>query len=67
MRRARGCATGALPLVAADLIARGVPAGPAIGRGLAAARATWLGSGCDDGEETRQSLIAVAIEAAAQP
>ncbi|WP_147045645.1 CCA tRNA nucleotidyltransferase [Methylobacterium gnaphalii] len=54
----------ALPLGGADLVARGVAPGPAVGRGLAAARALWLSEGCPTGEAERERLIAHALGAA---
>ncbi|GLS45207.1 CCA tRNA nucleotidyltransferase [Methylobacterium brachythecii] len=56
--------TPVLPLGGADLVARGVPAGRAIGRGLAAARALWLSEGCPMDEAARERLIAHALTAA---
>jgi poly(A) polymerase len=44
-RDLRHGAEAAFPLAAADLLAAGVPRGPALGRALEAARATWLAEG----------------------
>ncbi|SFL80324.1 CCA tRNA nucleotidyltransferase [Methylobacterium pseudosasicola] len=54
------------PLAGADLVAAGVPAGPAIGRGLAAARALWLERGCPTGAEARTELLTRALDSARQ-
>jgi hypothetical protein len=48
-------------------VARGVAPGRAVGAGLRAARDLWLASGCRDDAETRERLIARALEAAAAP
>ncbi|ABY29865.1 CCA tRNA nucleotidyltransferase [Methylorubrum extorquens] len=56
-----------LPVTGADLVARGVAPGRAVGAGLRAARDLWLASGCPDDAETRERLIARALEAAAAP
>lgn len=56
----------ALPLGGDDLVARGVTPGPAIGRGLAAARALWLSLGCPVDDAARERLIAEALEAASR-
>ncbi|MGH1572608.1 hypothetical protein ACRAWG_20445 [Methylobacterium sp. P31] len=50
------------PLAGADLVAAGVPPGPAIGRGLAAARKIWLALGCPAGPDVRAELMARALE-----
>lgn len=52
------------PLTGADLVARGVPPGPAVGAGLRAARALWLAGGCADDAATRDRLIVRALNAA---
>jgi hypothetical protein len=52
------------PLAGADLVAAGVKPGPALGRGLAAARKIWLALGCPAGEEARAELLARALESA---
>jgi poly(A) polymerase len=52
------------PLAGADLVASGLPAGPAIGRGLAAARALWLELGCPMDAETRTRLLERALTSA---
>ena len=52
------------PLAGADLVAGGVPPGPAVGRGLAAARALWLDLGCPEDLSARQTLLSKAFEAA---
>lgn len=52
------------PLGGADLVAAGLPAGPAIGRGLAAARSLWLELGCPMDAETRASLLERALASA---
>ncbi|MGU3403722.1 CCA tRNA nucleotidyltransferase [Methylobacterium brachiatum] len=52
------------PLAGADLVAAGLPAGPAIGRGLAAARSLWLELGCPMDAETRASLLERALASA---
>ncbi len=52
------------PLAGADLVAAGVPPGPAIGRGLAAARKLWLAHGCPSGVQARAELMARALASA---
>ncbi|MBE7246967.1 MAG: CCA tRNA nucleotidyltransferase [Actinomycetospora chiangmaiensis] len=52
------------PLAGADLVAAGVSPGPAIGRGLAAARRLWLERGCPIGTEERAVLLERALESA---
>ena len=54
------------PLAGADLVAAGLAAGPAIGRGLAAARAFWLERGCPTGAEARAELLRRALDGARQ-
>ncbi|CAO4163019.1 CCA tRNA nucleotidyltransferase [Methylorubrum populi] len=53
-----------LPLAGADLVARGVPPGRAVGVGLRAAHSLWLASGCPDDAAARERLILRALEAA---
>ena len=60
-------AAPAFPLTGADLIGAGVPPGPAVGRGLAAARSLWLERGCPAGPEARAALVARALESARRP
>ena len=55
------------PVAGADLVARGVPPGRAVGLGLKAARELWLASGCPDDAEARERLIARALEVAEAP
>lgn len=55
------------PVTGADLVARGVPPGRAVGAGLRAARELWLASGCPAGAEARERLIARALEVAGAP
>jgi poly(A) polymerase len=50
------------PLAGADLVAAGVAPGPAIGRGLAAARTFWLELGCPVGDAARAELLARALK-----
>lgn len=52
------------PVTGADLLAAGVPAGPAVGRGLAAARRRWLAEGCPTGARVRDGLLAEAVTVA---
>ena len=52
------------PLVGADLVEAGIPAGRAIGRALKAAKAEWLALGCPEDEESRKALLTRAIAAA---
>ncbi len=64
---ARMVAAGArpvLPVTGADLVARGVPPGRAVGAGLRAAQELWLASGCPDDAPARERLIARALEVA---
>jgi poly(A) polymerase len=53
------------PLRGADLLAKGVPAGPRVGEGLARARAAWLAAGCPVGPSAAAQFLPVALEAAA--
>ncbi|KQT88816.1 poly(A) polymerase [Methylobacterium sp. Leaf466] len=55
------------PVAGADLVGRGVPAGPAVGRGLKAARRRWLEAGCPTEAAAIDDLVAVAVEAAGRP
>ncbi|CAO4150599.1 CCA-adding enzyme [Methylorubrum aminovorans] len=55
------------PVTGADLVARGVPPGRAVGAGLRAARELWLASGCPADAEARERLIARALEVAGAP
>ena len=50
-----------LPITGADLVARGVRPGKAVGRGLAAARALWLAEGCPIDGVSRERLLAHAL------
>lgn len=50
------------PLAGADLVARGVRAGPEIGRRLARARAMWLALGCPEDAAARETLLERATE-----
>ena len=59
-----GAALPPFPITGADLVAAGVPAGPAIGRGLAAARKLWLDQGCPAGTEVRDGLLGEALSVA---
>ncbi len=52
------------PLAGADLVAAGIAPGPAIGRGLAAARKVWLERGCPTGAAARADLLARALDSA---
>ncbi|WP_349371597.1 CCA tRNA nucleotidyltransferase [Salinarimonas sp.] len=49
-----------LPLRGSDLIAAGVPKGPAVSAAMARARASWLARGCPMGKEARAALLEVA-------
>jgi poly(A) polymerase len=49
------------PLRGADLLERGVPAGPEIGRRLEQVRALWLSEGCPADLETKARLIEAAL------
>lgn len=51
----------AFPLTGADLVARGIAAGPEIGRRLGRARTFWLAAGCPEGAEARETLLARAL------
>lgn len=53
-----------LPVTGADLVARGVPPGRAVGAGLRAAQDLWLASGCPEDAQARERLIARALEIA---
>lgn len=55
------------PLAGADLVAAGIPPGPAIGRALAAARRLWLERGCPSGPEARAALLEHALDHARAP
>jgi len=50
-----------LPLRGADLIAAGVPQGPAVSAAMARARAAWLAQGCPTGKDARAGLVAAAL------
>ena len=50
------------PLAGADLVAAGIPPGPAIGRGLAAARRLWLERGWPSDAEERVALLRYALD-----
>ena len=54
----------AFPLAGADLVAAGVRPGPAIGRGLDAARQLWLEEGCPAGQDARARLLERALAGA---
>jgi tRNA nucleotidyltransferase/poly(A) polymerase len=54
------------PLTGADLVARGVPPGPMVGQGLAAARARWLAEGCPEDTAAIEELLAHGLSAAGQ-
>ncbi|KQO71308.1 poly(A) polymerase [Methylobacterium sp. Leaf87] len=45
------------PLIGSDLVARGIPAGPEIGRRLGRARTQWLAAGCPADEAARAALL----------
>jgi tRNA nucleotidyltransferase/poly(A) polymerase len=51
-----------LPFGGADLISRGVPGGPAVGRTLRAFQALWIRAGFPDEPETLARLLEKAIE-----
>lgn len=61
VQAAKGFAAGepapALPLRGADLIARGVPPGPAVGALMGQARALWLAGGCATDKTERERLL----------
>lgn len=59
-----GEARPVLPLTGGDLVAQGLSPGRMVGRGLAAARALWLGEGCPTDAAARDRLIAHALAAA---
>lgn len=50
-----------LPLRGADLIAAGIPKGPAVSAAMARARALWIAQGCPTGREARAALIEAAL------
>ncbi|WP_236960501.1 CCA tRNA nucleotidyltransferase [Methylobacterium durans] len=50
-----------MPLTGADLVARGLAPGPAIGRALAAARKIWLARGCPVDAAAREALLEEAL------
>lgn len=52
------------PIAGADLVAAGLPPGPSVGRGLAAARRLWLDRGCPEGAEAREASLAEAFAGA---
>lgn len=52
------------PLTGADLVARGVAPGPALGRGLNAARTVWLESGCPTDQRDIDRLLAHGLNVA---
>ncbi|WP_372426540.1 CCA tRNA nucleotidyltransferase [Salinarimonas chemoclinalis] len=53
-----------IPLRGRDLVAAGVPKGPAVGAAMARARARWLALGCPTDVGARPALIAAALEGA---
>jgi tRNA nucleotidyltransferase/poly(A) polymerase len=57
----------AFPIAGADLVAAGIPPGPAIGRALAAARRLWLERGCPSGADARAALLEHALASAYAP
>ena len=57
----------AFPIAGADLVAAGIPPGPAIGRALAAARRLWLERGCPSGADARAALLEHALVSASAP
>lgn len=54
-----------LPVRGADLVKAGIPKGPAVSHGLAAARRMWLADGCPMDAASRAALLRAAVEAAA--
>jgi len=54
-----------MPLAGRDLVAQGIPRGPAIGAALARAREAWITAGCPEGEAERDRLLAIAASAGA--
>ena len=62
-RMAAAGARPVLPLAGADLVARGVPPGPAVGAALRAARTLWLAEGCPSDPAARDRLVAEALAA----
>ncbi len=56
-----------LPVTGADLVTRGVPPGPGVGRALRAARALWLAEGCPSDAAVKDRLIAHALAALSPP
>lgn len=54
----------AFPIAGADLVAAGIPPGPAIGRALGAARRLWLERGCPTGADARATLMETALASA---
>jgi hypothetical protein len=55
-----------LPISGADLIARGVEAGPPVGRALRAFQALWIGAGFPKGQEPLTRLIEQAVAESVQ-
>ncbi len=55
-----------LPISGADLIARGVEAGPPVGRALRAFQALWIRAGFPKGQETLTRLIEQAVAESVQ-
>ena len=51
-----------LPVAGADLVARGLAPGRAVGQALARARVRWLALGCPLDPESREALIAHALD-----
>ncbi|WP_232629540.1 CCA tRNA nucleotidyltransferase [Methylobacterium sp. Leaf118] len=62
-RMAADGARPVLPVTGADLVARGVPPGPAVGAGLRAARGLWLAEGCPADPAARERLVIHALAA----
>jgi len=66
-RRLRNSPAPALPFAGKDLVARGVPPGPLVGRALKAFQEAWLAAGLPREPETLDRMIDEAIERLAGP
>ncbi len=66
-RRLRDEPAPALPFAGRDVVARGVPPGPEVGRALKAFQEAWLAAGLPREPETLERMLEAAISGAASP
>ena len=67
LRRLRDEPPPALPFAGRDVVARGVPPGPEVGRALKAFQEAWLAAGLPREPETLEQMLDAAICGAASP